>query len=649
MNVGRTLPLVLSGWSLELDRGSVPASLFLARLLLPLGVAVRDEAGRAMSSADVHAALGRWDCDDAIDGSVRLNRRSGGASYTVSFTGPGGSPSSDAGTWAYGGLASVTGEPDGPPLAPAAPLASFCAALYSAIAILAARFSGASRLEISIDLGDAVSSIIEIGGLKYAAEGVVRGRGGDSWGLAGWGVYRCRTGAVAIALRDREQLIALGEVLGIDHLRSDDYADFTWGICERVEEVHALLIGALSDADADEVETLLIQRRIAAAKVPGTLADLLHDPHLNQRGAFERVGVCSVPASPFLVSGARTAVSVGDSGPATPSSRPLANVRVLDLSSVWAGPLAARILADLGADVVKVARPGAQVGQYSSGKEWDRDFYAILNDRNKTTYEADLRSEADREWFRDQVRTADVLIENFAPGSLERNGLGHQVLHDLNPSLVVIAMPALGLSGPKSAAVGYGTTIEQAAGIGWLYADEGQQPHRSGINFSDPIAGLYAAIGALVGLLSDRARCVVELSQQEASLTLMSGVLWAYQVDGRVPEAIKARGSEAGWAMGSTGRRFDVRDVAAVVGQPMRPGSPSVRWATHPDGRDYPLAGLPWVGAFESAVVVTPAEMPRALSEPSPGRHRRDLASGDLSVPQTNLLRVRTSVNRGGE
>jgi len=296
----------------------------------------------------------------------------------------------------------------------------------------------------------------------------------------------------------------------------------------------------------------------------------------------------------------------------------LRGLRVLDISSIWAGPLAARLLADLGAEVTKLERADRRAGTFSTGAAWDRNFYAMLNDRNKRPFSWDLTAPADRAAFKDLLREADVLIDNFTPGSLDRAGLGREALHALNPRLVAVSLPAQGLRGPDAGAVGYGSTIEQAAGLGWLYSDAAGEPHRSGVNFSDPIAGLYGALGALLALCGERRHTAVELSQQEAALSLMLPALARFQRTGEPPRAQEAAPCDGGWCFGGV----RVRDVAEVVGRPGAPGSRAIRWLRHPDGRSYPLVILPWQGAFSRAVAPQPARMPVPIAErgavPSP-------------------------------
>lgn len=604
----RSLP-VFRGWRSTVS-GESAGPLFLTWLFGELG------ADADLSRNELLHRLGQLDPAAPAGGRFEL-LGPGGRRYSCTFTATSGDleGGSDLAAWAWGGLASMSGEPDGPPVAPGAPLASLASALHAAVAFGAAHAGGVVEVALEINLSDVVASMLEIAGLKYAVDGTIRERGGDWWGLAGWGLYDCADARVAIALRDVEQLHALARVLDQPALTSDDFSDFMWGLCERADEANALLLSALIDRQADDVVAALRSERIAASKVK-TLDELLRDQHLLQRGALEPLGEVVLPAPPFLLNRPQQPVA---RPPAEDPERPLAGVRVLDMSSVWSGPMAARLLADLGASVTKIVRPGVRVGHHTSDGEWDRDFYAILNDRNKRCVYVDLADDSDRAWLAEQVRQSDVLIENFGPGSLDRSGFGHRRLLELNPRLVVVSMPAMGLSGPEADAVGYGSTIEQAAGIGWLYADDSGVPHRSGINFSDPIAGLFGALAATLGLSSSRESCLIELSQQEASLALMMPSLLAYQQRGEKPRARAASYTNDTWTFPLNsqrpGSRVRVRDTAEVVGTPGAPGSAAIEWVGHPDGIEYPLVRLPWRGSFADAVSLEPVEQPRSVAE----------------------------------
>ncbi len=523
----------------------------------------------------------------------------------------------DAVAWGLGGLASLTGELDGPPIAPGSPIAAYCSALYGLLAIAATRYGRQRESFVSISLSDVVAGLTEVAGLQFAVDGSIRSRAGDWWGRAGWGPYDAHDGIVAIALRDLQQLHAFAGFLASEEMLSAKFNDFAWGMCSERDELNAYLVRGLLEKRVSEVVVFCHDARIACAPVL-PLGQLLADPHLEARDAFRSVDTLRVPALPLRQHGLRTNMPARSGGT---DLAPLLGLRVIDMSSVWAGPMAARILADLGASVLKVSAPAKRVGSYSSGsKQWDRDFYAILNDRNKLATWADLSREDDRELLLEQAARADVLIENFLPGSLQRLGLGHDRLLSVSPNLTVVSMPAMGLSGPDRAAAGYGSTIEQSAGIGWLYTDSEGRPHRSGVNFSDPIAALWAAVGAILGSRSGGG-AVVEVSQQEAALSLMRTALTRFQMYGEVPRAI-----EAGWDESSNRWRFAtcsnegcssvaVRDVAEVMGEPSRPGTPSIPWYKHPNGVFFPLPRLPWSSVMGSAVTPSPVTMPAYLGD----------------------------------
>lgn len=604
----RTPPAILHEWRIELRNDPAPSEAFLSWIARSIGASIERSDGTDWSAAELAEAIGRWQPTRAYSASLTADGPRG-ATFSVTFSGENQQPISDNGAWAWGGLADLTGDADGPPLAPGAPLASMCSALHAAVALLAASYCGHRSTAITIDLSDVVASLTEVSGIMFAMRGELRGRTGDLGGSAGWGLYQCAEGSVAIALRDLSQLYALGEALGIPEVRNERYADFQWGYGEHVEELGALLMAACLDRTAAEVETLLGERRIAVSRAT-SLDDLLTDEHLLHRAALQEEGGLILPSFPLNISGAQ----VTQARDIASRELPLTGVRVLDAASVWAGPFAGRILSDLGATGIKLVRPEARAGTFSTGQEWDRDLYAILNDRNKDGFLADLSTPAGCEWFEGEIKCADVFVENFAHGSLARMGYAHERLHQLNPNLIIVAMPAMGLSGPNASRIGYGATIEQAAGIGNLYTDAEGHPHKSGINFSDPIAGLWGAIGALVALHTSRSNCVVELSQQEASLSLMLGVLAAHQRGAPAPRAVEGQPQGSGWAMpqsveGSV-EFVTVREMDAIAGTPDQPGTSSFEWARHGNDVEYPLIRLPWTGDFARDVPLEPVLMP---------------------------------------
>ncbi len=237
------------------------------------------------------------------------------------------------------------------------------------------------------------------------------------------------------------------------------------------------------------------------------------------------------------------------------TERPMAleGVRVLDLSRVWAGPLAARILGDLGADVIRVeatwsrgqqaviADYAARTGRYPNGqageRPWNREGMFNKFNRNKRAITLQLDTPAGKAIFERLVRKADVVLENYSPRVMPQLGLGYERLSQLNPGIIYIGMPGFGWTGPARDWVALGTMIEPAAGLSSLmgYADGG--PYKSGVAWADPVAALHAAAAITIALW-DRAADpeqrgqAIELAQIEGMIDFIGEEVLAAQVRG---------------------------------------------------------------------------------------------------------------------
>jgi crotonobetainyl-CoA:carnitine CoA-transferase CaiB-like acyl-CoA transferase len=190
----------------------------------------------------------------------------------------------------------------------------------------------------------------------------------------------------------------------------------------------------------------------------------------------------------------------------TRAAGPLAGLRVLDLSRVLAGPLCTMMLGDMGADVVKVERPGAGDDTRQWGPPWaegeagrEAAYYLCVN-RNKRSVEADLKSEAGRALVRRLARDADVLVENFAPGTLEAWGLGYDALAAENPGLVLCSITGYGGDGPEAGRPGYDFAVQARAGWMAVTGDVEGAPTKVGVALVDVMTGQNAAFGILAAL-----------------------------------------------------------------------------------------------------------------------------------------------------
>lgn len=225
-----------------------------------------------------------------------------------------------------------------------------------------------------------------------------------------------------------------------------------------------------------------------------------------------------------------------------PRKGPLNGVVVLDVTRVVAGPFCAMILADLGATVIKVENPNdpdytrtfpPMVG---TGADQTSAFYAQYN-RNKQGISIDLRSDEGKALLKQLVRRADILIENFRPGVMDKLGLGYEVLRGENPRLVYTAISGYGRTGPNASRPGYDNSGQAAGGLWSMNGYPDLPPVRVGTIIGDLSASLYAATGTLAALReAERSGIgqVVDISQQDSVLSLTENAVVRYTVAGEV-------------------------------------------------------------------------------------------------------------------
>ncbi len=221
---------------------------------------------------------------------------------------------------------------------------------------------------------------------------------------------------------------------------------------------------------------------------------------------------------------------------------PLAGVRVVELGQVIAGPYCGQVLGDLGADVVKVEPPGVGDVLRQWGRVHDERGDSVwwrVTGRNKRSVTVDLRTPEGQDLVRRLAEQADVLVENFRPGTLERWGLGWDVLSELNRRLVLVRVSGYGQDGPYAARAGYAAVGEAMGGLRALTGYPDRPPVRVGLSIGDSLAGLTAALGA-VAALEARHRTgrgqVVDASIFESVLAMTEAVVPEWQVGGLARE-----------------------------------------------------------------------------------------------------------------
>src|SRR5260221_9102645 len=183
---------------------------------------------------------------------------------------------------------------------------------------------------------------------------------------------------------------------------------------------------------------------------------------------------------------------------ATPSKGPLEGLRVLDLTRVLVGPLASMMLGDLGAEVIKVERPGEgdETRHVEPLREGESHYFLAIN-RNKLGIAVDMKQPAGREILVERARQSDVFLENFRPGVAKRLGLDYESLHQVNPRLVYCSISAFGQTGPYASRSALDIAIQAMSGVMSLTGEPGGPPTRMGLPMADLCGGLYAVIGVL--------------------------------------------------------------------------------------------------------------------------------------------------------
>ncbi|MFJ3709219.1 MULTISPECIES: CaiB/BaiF CoA transferase family protein [unclassified Streptomyces] len=179
---------------------------------------------------------------------------------------------------------------------------------------------------------------------------------------------------------------------------------------------------------------------------------------------------------------------------------PLSGITVVDVSTLFAGPYAAQLLADFGAEVIKVEHPsGDPLRRFGQSHDGVPLLWKVLN-RNKKCVTLDLKRAEDKDRFLAVVRDADILIENFRPGTLERWGLGPDVLREANPALVVTRVTAFGQDGPYAGRPGFGTIAEAMSGLASMSGEPDGAPLLPPFPLGDALAGLHAALACMIAL-----------------------------------------------------------------------------------------------------------------------------------------------------
>ncbi len=243
--------------------------------------------------------------------------------------------------------------------------------------------------------------------------------------------------------------------------------------------------------------------------------------------------------------------------------RALAGVRIIDLSQVFAGPYATKLLADMGAEVIRIEcaarsgrggalprmQPGGDFGaSFPDGDTGERSYnrFAYYNElnRNKYAITIDLSNPRGVAVFKRLVAISDVVVENFSPRVMRNFGLDYAALRETNPRIIMASISGYGQDGPYRDCVAYGEGIEAMSGMSKLTAYRDGAPLKAGVAYADAVAGLHAAFAVMAALRYRRAKGVgqhIDLSMREALTPLLGEAIMDYAMNGRIPEPMGNR------------------------------------------------------------------------------------------------------------
>ncbi|MDH3679255.1 MAG: CoA transferase [Acidimicrobiia bacterium] len=498
--------------------------------------------------------------------------------------------SSDLIDYAVGGHLYLYGDPDREPLRGPADQPRYATGLFGFIGAMAAlwvRRRTAKGQVVEVSHTDAMVSLHQFTFLRYTLGGDTLRRMGNRFTGQGQpnSIYPSADGWVCVSAPAADQVERLLDVTGLADLldRSDITSPLDFQVLPHV--LDDALMPWLAERNTDDIVDLLQAVRVPAAPV-STMQQLLDDPHLADRDYWRPAadGVRRAPGPPFRMSGHRwrqpdRPASVGSDGrrqgtwdPPAESMMahfaehgPLAGLKVLDLTRVWAGPLATRMLAELGADVVWVEAPWgrgprqlpdsliAATRYYPDNEQgdcqWNRNGHLLKFSLGKRSLALDLATAEGIATFERLVPWADVVIENFSSRVMPHFGLDEDRLHELNSAAVYVTMPGYGRSGPAEHWLAFGSSVDSHAGLSSLIGYADQRPWKGGVAWPDPIAGLHATSALLIALwdracADDGAGQTIEVAQFEATVAIVGDQLLAHQsgavLDGssnRAPDA----------------------------------------------------------------------------------------------------------------
>ncbi|MBI4195255.1 MAG: CoA transferase [Betaproteobacteria bacterium] len=480
-------------------------------------------------------------------------------------------PADDLTLQAFGGISIGIGLPGRPPLKLPGDQSGFQAGLSAAIAAMGALFSERGML-IDVSAADVWASFYT--GVEVALANFGRHRkrraghrvSGQPYPRT---IYRCKDGYFAIQCGESRHWQSFLGMIGREDLATHPlFANRFEANDGHGDECDALIEPWFLSRTKDEILQQCLEHKIPGAPVYD-IREVVEHPHLRGRGYFVDVdaqrGRMRFPGDPYAgltrpASHAQAASPAASAlrrpGIRPPASRhvaggaidrkerPLTGVRVVDFGWVWAGAVPGHILADMGAEVIKVEsaspldymRQGRPIIGTRKDPEQNPMFHNV--NRGKLSLRIDLNHAEAKDVLKDLVAVSDVVIENFSPGVMAKFGLSYADLRAVRPDMVMCSMSAVGQNGPLRGIRTYATMIASLAGLDSLVGYPGERVLGSQSSYADPNASLHATFGILAALWRRESTGVgayIDLSQWEAAVNVMGKQVTDYILHGRAP------------------------------------------------------------------------------------------------------------------
>ncbi len=495
-----------------------------------------------------------------------------GATTVFGLTGPlADVPAAAIDAQAEAGVAWALGEQGRAPLTIPPGVLECQAGAHLAAACLAARLAGPAPTGgriVDIALADVLAHYVGVNCRFYIHHGMSWKRAGrraaDSGGAYPFVILPCADGAVCLSGRTRPEWQRFVEAMGSPEWSKEPRYQKLRAMGQQYpEEVDALIMPWLAARTKAEIEDIADRFRLTIAPLRD-LGDVIATPQFAERGFLRpwTSGELVGPGLPFRVAemrGEKQAPNMAGTllsqagGPRATATSPLAGLRVLDLGWVWAAPQVGSILAQLGAEVIKVehrARPDnsrlsgviIRNGQRVEGDTIDMSPMFHQINKGKLGITLNLKEPAGVDLLKQLAKSCDVVLENMSAGSVERSGIGYDALSAINPGLVMLAMSGAGQFGPLADMRTYAPTMSSFAGLESLVGYRGELP-TGALNFAigDPNAaahGLVALFAALARRETCGRGCYIDLSQTEALFATLAPYALEAQVEGQQPAAL---------------------------------------------------------------------------------------------------------------